>query len=144
MRQPDALSLAIVVAVVLFSLAILSLPFSGAARNAALRRFHLAGWPVAVWAIFQPLPSMYNFENEWEVTFRDGATDACRTSLRGAINHHVFDTILLQRRMLEECGLPADVRYRSVYRGTAVETRYRVTHGPGMHGLRVSPLPVER
>ena len=144
MRRPDALSLVIVSAVSFFTIAILSLPVSSVARDAALRRFHLTGWPIAVWAIFQPVPSMYNFENEWEVTFPEVVPAECRTILRGAINHHVFNTILLRRGTLERCGLPAEIRYRSVYEGTAIETRYRVTPGPDVHGFIVTPLGTQR
>lgn len=139
MDRPDALSLVLVCVVTVFTLAILSQPISGTARNAALRRFQLSGWPVLLWSVFQPVPSMYNFENAWEVILPDTAGDDCRTTLRGAINHHVFNTILLRRSTLERCGLPAEVRYRSSYRGTTVETRYLVTHGPGVHGLTVRP-----
>ena len=74
------------------------------------------------------------------VVFAQRVSQTCRAALAGAINHHVFNTILLRRGTLERCGLPAEIRYRSVYQGTALETGYRVTRGSGVHGFVVSPL----
>jgi hypothetical protein len=114
-------------------------------QAAAARRFQLAGWPFLAWAVFQPLPSMYNFENRWDVTFTPPvvakAEDDCRLAFHGFINHHVFNRVLLQRVALERCGLPAHVRFRTKYRGTIVESRYVLTSRPGMHGLVVTPQP---
>jgi hypothetical protein len=139
-RRPDPLALAIVTVVALFAAAILGMPASVAVRTAAMGRFHLSGWPIAAWAIAQPLPSMYNFENHWEVSFSGATSDDCRSRFRGFLNHHVFSGVVGRRAVLERCGLPADVVYRSTYRGTTVETRYRITHGPGTHGLVVTPV----
>jgi hypothetical protein len=124
---------------------ILLLPLSGTVTDAAARRFHLAGWPFAAWALFQPLPSMYNFENRWDVTFTTSArtvpAEDCETAFHAFINHHVFNRVLLYRAALERCGLPATVRFQTRYRGTTVETRYRLTRGPDAHGFIVTLDP---
>jgi hypothetical protein len=144
-RERDWLALSIVAPILLYAAAILLLPMSAPVREAAARRFHLAGWPFAAWALFQPLPSMYNFENRWDVTFTTSARTApaedCAKTFHSFVNHHVFNRVLLYRAPLERCGLPATVRFQSTYRGTTVETRYRLTRGPDAHGFIVTHDP---
>ncbi len=145
LRKSDPLAIAIAGAILLFSVCILVLPLSRTVQIAASRRFQLAGWSFTDWAVFQPLPSMYNFENRWDVTFMPSALPAadpaCGQAFHGFINHHVFNRILLQRVAIERCGLPAEVRFSTTYRGTTVENRYELTAGPGLHGFVVTPLP---
>ena len=144
-RKRDPLAMIITSAVLFFALVILSLPFSRTVQVAAAERFHLARWRFGGWALFQPLPSMYNLENSWQVTFTPDASSAeaqaCEAPFRGFINHHVFNRILLQRAGLELCGLPARVRFETTYRTTTVETDYLLTANPGSHGFTVVPLP---
>lgn len=140
----DPLAFCLVGAVVCFSAVLLALPFSATLRSAAARRFHLAEWPLSAWALVQPLPSMYNFENAWEVTFTPRGTapqDLCRDMFHGFINHHIFNRVLLQRAALEQCGLPARVRFRTTFRSTTVESRYLLTPTPNRHGFSVVPDP---
>ena len=143
-RKRDPVAMAITGAVLVFALAVLSLPFSRTVQAAAAQRFHLSRWRFPVWAVFQPLPSMYNLENSWSVTFTPEAasTDpsACDAPFHGFINHHVFNRILLQRAGLELCGLPARVRFKTTHRTTTVETDYLLTANPGSHGFTVVPL----
>ncbi len=42
---------------------IMALPLNRTVQESYLRRFHLASANFAVWAIQQPVPAMYNFEN---------------------------------------------------------------------------------
>jgi len=143
-RKRDPLAVVITAAVLFFVLAILSLPFSRTVQVAAAERFHLSRWRFTSWAIFQPVPSMYNLENSWTVTFtpeaRSADAQACEAPFRGFINHHVFNRILLQRAGLELCGLPAQVRFRTTYRATSVETDYLLTANPESHGFTVVPV----
>ena len=143
-RKRDPVALVITGAVLFFALAILSLPFSKTVQVAAAQRFHLARWRFGAWAVFQPLPSMYNLENSWGVTFTPQAASAdaqaCGAPFHGFINHHVFNRILLQRVGLELCGLPARVRFETSYRKTSVETDYLLTPTAGSHGFTVVPL----
>jgi hypothetical protein len=145
LRDRDPLAICLVGPVLLFSISILLLPVSRTVQVAAARRFQLAGWPFAAWAAFQPLPSMYNFENHWDVTFTPNGGTAvagnCRREFHGFINHHVLDTVFVGRVALERCGLPAQVRFRTTYRGTTVENRYVLTGGPGLHGFIITPQP---
>ena len=143
-RKRDPVALVITGAVLFFALAILSSPFSRTTQVAAAERFHLARWRFSAWALFQPVPSMYNLENSWTVTFTPQAAyadaQACGTSFRGFINHHVFSRILLQRAPLERCGLPARVHFESTYRTTTVETDYLLKANPESHGFIVVPF----
>ena len=144
-RDRDWLAVCIVAPILLYSAAILLLPLSATVRQAAARRFHLAGWPFGAWALFQPLPSMYNFENRWDVTFTRSArtepAEDCGKTFHAFVNHHVFNRVLLYRAALERCGLPATVRFHTTYRGTTVETRYRLLRGPDAHGFIVTLDP---
>ncbi len=138
--RADRLALALVAAVVVFSCCILALPFSERARIAALERFQLRGWPLTAWMLFQPVPSMYNFENRWEVV--TPGPGPCPERSAGFVNHHAYNRIALfnYRLGLHQCQLPAHVYLRSTYRGTTVETSYRVSRDAGGHGLDVTPV----
>lgn len=140
-RRPDRGALALVAAILVFSGCILSLPLSETARRAALERFQLTRWPLAAWMVFQPLPSMYNFENRWEVVRAPGG-DLCPTPIEGFVNHHVYNRLVLfdWRLRLRRCPLPARVHFRSTYLGTTVETTYRLESGPDDHGMVVTPV----
>lgn len=144
-RDRDPVALGIVGAIALFSLCILSLPFSSSARVAAMQRFHLAGWNYAAWALFQPVPSMYNFENRWDVEFtRPPGSGAppngdCERPFHARVNHHIFQPVLLLRAQIERCGLPAEVLLRSSYRGTQVHTRYLLGARVRGHGFAATP-----
>jgi hypothetical protein len=138
-ERPDRLAIALVAAVAAFSCCIVLLPLSETARVAALERFQLRGWPLAAWMLFQPLPSMYNFENRWEVV--EAGPGPCPERSAGFVNHHAYNRIALYnyRLGLRQCQLPALVRLRSTYRGTTVETSYRVSAGADGRVLVVTP-----
>jgi len=145
-KKPDGLALAIVFAVLFYSACILLLPLSETARRAGMERFQLTGWPLAVWALFQPTPSMYNFENEWDVTplppgeWRQ--SDGCPERVESYVNHHVYNRIVLPnlRLLFHHCPLPVLVHFRSTYMGTRVETTYRLEGLPGDGGIAVTPV----
>ena len=139
-ERPDRLALSLVSAVLVFSCFIVLLPLSETVRRAAMERFQLTRWPLAAWILFQPLPSMYNFENRWDVV--TASPGPCPERIAGFINHHVYNRIALfnWRVRFRQCQLPAWVRFRSTYAGTAVETSYRVDGGPDGRGLTVTPM----
>jgi len=140
-EKPDRAALLLLSAVLLFACFILLLPLSETVRRAGLRRFQLTRWPLAAWMLFQPAPSMYNFENRWEVV-RPHADGACPRTTNGFVNHHVYNRIALfnWRVRFRQCPLPAWMHFRSAYRGTVVETTYRLDSGPDQHGITVTPV----
>jgi len=145
-RERDLPALVLVTLVSIYTILALLLPLSRTVRLAAEARFQLRGWPPAVWATFQPLPSMYNFENRWTVSFEGtpaaGVTAGLCPGSGGYINHHIYHRLVVpaSRVRFEQCGLPARVRFVSTYRGTTLETTYMVTRGDGEHGLVISPV----
>lgn len=62
-RQRDWFSLVLLAVVVAISCFSISILFSRATREIAIRRFHVATPGFAQWAVSAPVPSMYNFEN---------------------------------------------------------------------------------
>ena len=58
---------AIVTLVVLIAIWLLLMPWVPVIASATLHRFHLRTSNFALWAIQQPIPSMYNFANRYEV-----------------------------------------------------------------------------
>ncbi len=141
--KPDAVALCLVVPILIFLILIAFLAASRTVQEVAIRRFHLNGVAFGAWALLQPVPSMYNFENYWDVTFTGSpaqeTSEECARAFQGFINHHVFNRVLLQRVSLEQCGLPAHVRFTTTYRGTKVATSYLLTRGPAAHGFIVRP-----
>lgn len=59
----DMASMVLLTGIVVVASWIIALPFNRSVQETYLRRFHLASPNFAVWAIQQPVPSMYNFEN---------------------------------------------------------------------------------
>jgi hypothetical protein len=66
-RQVDYGFWAIVSLVVLIAIWLLLMPWVPAIASATLHRFHLRTRSFVLWAIQQPIPSMYNFANRYEV-----------------------------------------------------------------------------
>ena len=44
---------------------VVALPFSSAVQDSYLKRFHLDSSSFTAWAVQQPVPAMYNFENRY-------------------------------------------------------------------------------
>jgi hypothetical protein len=59
----DVASKILLIVIVAVAIWIAALPLSSTVQESYLRRFHLASPNFAVWAIQQPVPAMYNFEN---------------------------------------------------------------------------------
>jgi hypothetical protein len=142
MRRPDRGALALVVAVLVYTACVLAMPLSEAVRRAALARFHLTGWSFVQWVIFQPVPSMYNFENRWAlsevVPSPAAASDpGCADVPGGFVNHHAFSAILLRRAWIAHCVESATVTIDSTYRGTRLRTTWRIDRAAIGGGFRV-------
>jgi hypothetical protein len=67
-RTRDYQSLALLLLIVSAAVWLIVLPFSRTVQSVYLQRFHLATPDFASWAIQQPVPSMYNFENRYWVS----------------------------------------------------------------------------
>lgn len=68
--QPPPKSLSLVAIYLLIAVCAvwaLLLPWVPAVAEASMRRFHLTSGSFAAWAIQQPIPAMYNFENTYEI-----------------------------------------------------------------------------
>ena len=134
----DVPALCIVGAVCVCAVLILTIPFSDGARRTAERRFHQAGLSFPTWALLQPVPAMYSFDNRWSATGIPAAGAGEYCSSNGRLPHHVAGIIVLARVRFFRCGVPIELRLRSTYRGTTVETVYRVEPAPTGRALRFS------
>ena len=142
----DRLARALVYVIACASVVLLALPFNSAVQRSAIRRFHQSQWNRAAWMLLQPMPSMYNFENRWQVTFISPPEHEprCAERVEGYINHHVVHRLLLPagRALFVLCG-PAHVRFRTTYRDVTLTTRYTVARRQtnGRDGLVVTREP---
>jgi uncharacterized membrane protein YhaH (DUF805 family) len=136
----DVPALCIAGAVCVCAVLILTIPFSDGARTMAQRRFHQAGLSFPTWALLQPVPAMYNFDNRWSATGVGAGTTAQECASNGRLPHHVVGIIVLARVPFLRCGAPVELRLRSTYRGTTVETVYRVERVASRTELRVVRL----
>ena len=66
-RTKDWQSLGLLMVIVGVAVWLIVLPFSRSVQTTCLQRFHLATPSFVQWAIQQPVPSMYNFENRYWV-----------------------------------------------------------------------------
>ncbi len=66
-KRPDYFFGTICALVVVIVVWLLLMPIVPAIAKSTLRRFHLRTESFGVWAIQQPIPSMYNFANRYEV-----------------------------------------------------------------------------
>ena len=67
-QRPDVGFYAIVALVVIITTWLLLMPFVPAIASATMHRFHLRSGSFTWWAIQQPIPSMYNFANRFQVS----------------------------------------------------------------------------
>jgi hypothetical protein len=135
----DRLTLAALIALSVYSAIVVMMPVSARARELAMRRFHAAGWSFAGWAMLQPLPWMYNFENRLTVTPERSDQPQCRARSE-FVNHQPYGRFFTphDRYWYRECG-PARVRFSSTYRGLTIETGYSIAPAPSARGLIVRP-----
>jgi len=122
----DGLTLALLISLGVYSVLISMLPASTKASELAIRRFHASGWAFASWAMLQPLPWMYNFENRLSVEYERNSVPACQPRSE-FVNHQPYGRLFAthDRYWYRECGR-ARVRFSTTYRGLAIETGYLV------------------
>ena len=119
--------IAIVLLLIVIAVWLLLMPLVPAIASATLHRFHLRSESFALWAIQQPIPSMYNFANRFEVReFPPGLVDPILDDTeKRYINHFPLRVLTFANtryRFLSE-GEDRWVTVDSTYRGQTLETR---------------------
>jgi hypothetical protein len=142
--------LAIVLLVIVVAVWLLLMPFVPAIASATLHRFHLRSKSFPLWAIQQPIPSMYNFANRFEVReYPPGLVDPILDSTeKRYINHFptrvltFANTRYLHLRKAEDRWVTID----STYRGQTVETRFhaKALDGGGFELVRLPSQEASR
>lgn len=129
---------------------LLCLPFSATIQSKVMEKFHLRFSSFGEWAVWQFVPSMYNFANEILISHRpvtsralaSGKAWAPTQANRFSVNHYPlrYVTFSLTNRRLLRGQLPAYIYLRSRYRQTELISVYLLTSEKGAMMLRrISP-----
>ena len=115
--------------VALVTLWLLLTPFVPSVASSSLHRFHLRSDSFAWWSIQQPIPSMYNFANRYEVReFPPGLIDPIFDDVteRHYINHFPARVLTWASRRYRNLNDGKDrwVTIESSYRGQTLTTRF--------------------
>ncbi|QDT02575.1 hypothetical protein K227x_09530 [Rubripirellula lacrimiformis] len=136
-RNRDYGFIAIVMFVVAISIWLVLMPWVPAIASATMHRFHLRSSSFACWVTQFPIPTMYNFANQVEVTnippgFVDpilenplGEISPATSGSRRYINHFPFRIITFvssRYRNLKD-GTDRWFTLNSSYRGQSIQTR---------------------
>jgi hypothetical protein len=129
--------LALLFAVAAFALAV---PANRAVADLAMRRFHLA-LPFPVWALLQPVPAMYNFENRfWLAAAPLSAAERVVPPPPGvvsfAVNHYPTRILTFGPGRAEVLRRPAPayIYFESRYRGRRVESAHALVPSSPVRG----------
>jgi hypothetical protein len=148
-KSKDLATLALLLAILLTAGWTLSLPFSETVQESTLKRFHLASPNFATWAIQQPVPSMYNFDNRYwsspqylnendlqaaelgsgpiELVSQDDSKPLIGVET-DAINHFPARTITFAFSRINLSNHPhRHIYLRSRYRGKEIKSSFRTT-----------------
>jgi len=129
-RRRDPLFVAILLAVCGASIWLLLLPFFSTVARISLKRFHLATESFPLWCVQAPIPSMYNFGNQYEI--RDLPEDLITPVLDSRrpryINHYPSRIVTFAngRYALLQPGQDRWLTYWSSYRGQKLETKVHI------------------
>lgn len=128
-HQRDWLGLVFLGLMIVVGAAAVSILFSRAMKEAALKRFHLASDSYPQWAAHQMVPAMYNFENRIKFSNkidRDGRFDTSDASyIEHAINHFPARFITFgDRRHFLSKGREGMFEMESVFGDTALVSRW--------------------
>jgi hypothetical protein len=136
-RSGDRFTLLLVTALSVYAVLVLTIPVSTTAQELAITRFHANGWSFPAWAMLQPTPWMYNFENRMAVEYARSDQAECRARTE-FVNHQPYGKLFApyDRHWYRQCG-GARVRFSTTYRGLAVETSYVVEPMRDGKGLTV-------
>ena len=149
-RPRDYGFIVIVALVVVMTTWLLLMPLVPAIASATLRRFHLRTGSFLTWAIQQPIPSMYNFANRYEVReFPPGLVDPIIDTAEKRYINHFPPRILTFANTRYQYLIEGEDRWvtiDSTYRGQTVETRFhaKALDGGGFELVRLPSLEVSR
>lgn len=141
LRSHDAFALSIAALVIGVSGWILAMPVYRPIQSATLERFHLCTPSYLAWAVQQPIPSMYNFENRYWL-FAGSAPDhypgmaslvADRQWLESRVVNHFPGRLLTfgdGRYRLLGGGENRHLVLRSRYRGNELATVWNASASP--------------
>jgi len=121
----DRMCALIVVAVCLYGGASIDVARGGPMVDANLARFHRS-LPFGVWAVLQPWPSMYNFENTWSIASTTANSSGPSQGKEVYVRHHLASFIYGDLRTLNP-SLSKTCRIyllRSRYRDRSLTTTY--------------------
>jgi hypothetical protein len=143
--QRDYGFIAIVTLVAITAIWLLLMPIVPAIASATLHRFHLRSESFATWALQQPIPSMYNFANRFEVRDRhpglaDSNANATETRY---INHFPARVMTFANRRYRYLDQGKDRWFtiESSYRGQTLESWFHAKAKEGGHGFELIQLP---
>lgn len=115
--------------VVLVAAWLLSMPFCTFIQRTTLNRFHLQTESFVVWAFQQPIPSMYNLYNRFEIRPSPGRTDPSSIWDEGTVNHFPLRLFTFgdNRSVFLRPGEPREIDIKSSYRGEHLHTHWTAT-----------------
>ncbi|MFK8111514.1 MAG: hypothetical protein AB8B91_04915 [Rubripirellula sp.] len=109
---------------------LLLMPWVPSIAQATMNRFHLRTSSFAAWAIQQPIPSMYNFANRYEVNeFPPGMVDPILfEGEKRYINHFPTRAFTFANKRVMYLGKGEDRWFtlESSYRGQTLESRFHL------------------
>lgn len=126
-RSRDPLFVVIVFGICVVTIWLLLMPFYSAIARVTLKRFHLSSDSFAIWAAQAPIPSMYNFGNQYQIRdLPEGLFTPVLDSRRPRyINHFPTRTLTFAngRFALLSPGQDRWLTFWSSYRGQRLETK---------------------
>jgi hypothetical protein len=138
-QQRDLGFCAIVALIALIALWLLLMPWIPGVAKQSLQRFHLRTPSFAVWSAQFPIPSMYNFANQYKVDdFSPGSDVMILDENWRYANHFPTRVITFAAARYESLSSQQDRWFtlRSSYRGHILESRFHLeAQGEGGHKL---------
>lgn len=131
-KNPERPAIAFYAVLLLLMICLASIHVLPQMQKMAMRKFHYMPRPFYEWAIWQFLPSMYNFHNEILISPRMLVSDfqfpVPDDVLRFSVNHYPFRMIPFGlARSQVFLRMPFYVYTRSVFRNQSIMSSYTVT-----------------
>ena len=136
-RQRDYTSIVLFAAISLIAFWTVCLLFVKPVQVAALNRYHLQSQSFLCWSVQQIIPSIYNFENQFEFASDSNIPDPKVEKYLKTLNHFPLRVVTyFEGRVTfldNESG--GELRVRSRYRGQEVLTQWRLDKTPAGFAL---------